>query len=208
MLIIGTGALASDIISSMQWDQKKENLVFFNDTDTPDFDYIKKNYQILREKEALHTYITSIDNRFIVAIGDNEMRKIICEQIEGIGGQNINYISEHAFVNNYSQLGEKGIVILGKTIVANTVKIGNGTIIYSNVNLAHQVNIEEYCLISASISISNVFIGSFSFIGIGSTIKPGIILAKNSILGIGSVLLQNTIENGIYIGNPARLFQK
>lgn len=207
MVIIGTGGLASDIVSSMEWDVKKENVVFFNDTEIKDFEYIQNNFQIFKTKIELITYLKDVDNRFIVAIGDAKYRKMITLQLEQVGGINVNYISEHAFINQFATLGEKGIIILGKTLVTNSVKVGNGSVLYSNVNLAHQVEIGEYCLISAGVNMSYVKIGDNSFVGIGATIKPGIEIAKDTTVGIGSVLLKNTEKNGVYIGNPAKLYK-
>lgn len=204
MLIIGTGGLASDIVSSMQWDEKKEDIVLFNDTEIPDFAYLAENYHIIRDKRSVLQYFHTIDNRFIVAIGDNVMRKQITEQLEQVGGINVNYISEHAFINEYVALGNKGLIILGKTIVANSVKIGNGTILYTNSNLAHGVNIGEYCLVSASVSASNITVEDFSFIGIGASLKPGITIQRETIIGIGAVVIENTDEKGVYVGNPAK----
>lgn len=204
MLIIGTGGLASDIVSSMQWDKKNEKIVLFNDTEVPDFNYLSENFQILRDKkEAIH-YLQTIDNRFIVGIGDNKMRKIISEQLEQVGGVNENYISDHAFINEFATIGNKGVIILGKTIVANSVKIGNGSILYTNSNLAHGVEIGEYCLLSASVSASDVNVGDFSFIGIGASLKPGITIQQESIIGIGAVVIENTDMRGVYVGNPAK----
>jgi acetyltransferase-like isoleucine patch superfamily enzyme len=50
----------------------------------------------------------------------------------------------------------------------------------------------------------NVEIGEFSLVGINSTILPGIKVGKNCVIGAGSVVTKNLMDNSIVKGNPAR----
>ncbi len=45
------------------------------------------------------------------------------------------------------------------------------------------------------------------WIGANSTILPGVIIEKNSILGAGSVLTSNVKTNEIWVGNPAKFLK-
>ena len=45
------------------------------------------------------------------------------------------------------------------------------------------------------------------WIGANSTILPGVIIEKNSILGAGSVLTANIKKNEIWVGNPAKFLK-
>lgn len=40
------------------------------------------------------------------------------------------------------------------------------------------------------------------------TIMPGVTIAKGCIIGAGTLVTEDTEENGIYVGIPARLIRK
>ena len=46
------------------------------------------------------------------------------------------------------------------------------------------------------------------WIGANVTIMPGVTIAKGCIIGAGTLVTEDTEENGIYVGIPARLIRK
>ncbi|MCB0745554.1 MAG: UDP-3-O-(3-hydroxymyristoyl)glucosamine N-acyltransferase [Ignavibacteriae bacterium] len=112
-----------------------------------------------------------------------------------------------------SQLGDLHIadnvdigtnVSILRGIMESTI-IGNGTKIGNNVNIGHNVIIGENCYISSGVTIGGACkIGNNCWISPGVTISDHILIAENSHLGVGSVVIKDTIEGGFYLGNPAR----
>ena len=47
-------------------------------------------------------------------------------------------------------------------------------------------------------------IGNLCFIGIGSTVVHNLVLEDETLLGAGSLLLQDTEKYSKYVGNPAK----
>ncbi|MBX2910238.1 MAG: hypothetical protein KF706_11470 [Chitinophagales bacterium] len=204
MLVIGTGGFASDILSSMEFDEIDNSLVFFNDKDMDDLDYIVENYKVIRNKEEVKKYFEATDNRFIVAVGDNYKREALTKEFEELGGINVNYISSKALVSQYVKLGTKGIIILHYAAIGNGCSLGSGTVIYANSILGHGTIIGKYTLVSGQVCMSNCTIGNFVFVGISASIKPKITISDAAYIGIGSVVKNNIMENTIVFGNPAR----
>jgi acetyltransferase-like isoleucine patch superfamily enzyme len=50
-----------------------------------------------------------------------------------------------------------------------------------------------------------VIIGDNVFIGAGTTIKDGVEVGRNSVIGAGSLILQDIPPNMIAYGSPARI---
>lgn len=208
MLIIGTGGLASDILSSIELDEEQINLVFYNDTAILPKKYIEDNFEILTSAEQAAEYFRTKDNRFVVAIGDNISRKQLSEKFEKLGGQNVNYISSKAVVSKYATIGEKGLIILPHLLIANGCSVANGCVILPNASLGHGCTINEYSLISGNVCMSDTTIGSFSTVGIGASFKPGVKVGNYSFISVGTVVTKDIEDGYVVAGNPGRAIRK
>ena len=49
-----------------------------------------------------------------------------------------------------------------------------------------------------------IIIEDFACVGVNSVVMPGVTMKKGSVLGANSLLMEDTEEWGIYVGNPAR----
>ena len=54
----------------------------------------------------------------------------------------------------------------------------------------------------------NVTVMECSHIGIGSIVKNGLNIKKNTIIGAGSLIIKNCKSNSIYFGYPAKMIRK
>jgi sugar O-acyltransferase (sialic acid O-acetyltransferase NeuD family) len=207
MLIIGTGGLASDILSSMQFDDGSDDLCFYNDTESSPKEYIGLNYPVITSFAEARAYFEK-DQRFIVAVGNNLYRKELIEKFQSIGGINVNYISSRALVGRNVKIGSHGVVIMHHAIVGNGCEVGNGSIVYVNSSLGHESILHEFVLVSGQVCMSNTVIESYTMIGIGAVFKPGITVGTNCIIGVGSVVINNVPAGNIVAGNPARIIKQ
>ena len=139
----------------------------------------------------------------------------ICEIQAGsvLGAVGLGDIWENNKYNKFVQLGSLKIqnnVSIGSNVsimrgMLEETIIGEGTKIANNVNIGHSVIIGKNCYISSGVTIGGAcVIEDNCWIAIGATINDHVNIKKNSKIGTGSVIIKDTIENGFYLGNPAR----
>ena len=141
------------------------------------------------------------DYKFIIGIGNNNIRRMISNKYE------LNY---YTAIHPSSIIGINVKIGYGTTVMAGCVinvdtKIGAHCIANTCSSIDHDCQINDYVHICpGAVLAGNVNIGSQSWIGIGSTIKNNVTITNDVLIGAGSVVVKNIEENGIYIGIPAR----
>ncbi len=127
------------------------------------------------------------------------------------------------------ELDESGKLIhfphVGQISIGDNVWIGANTCIESsaidettienNVKIDDLVQIGSNCvvkrgtMITAGVIISKqVFIGNNCLIAPNASVRDSIKIGNFVTVGIGAVVVKNLKDNGVYIGNPARLLKK
>ena len=91
----------------------------------------------------------------------------------------------------------------------NNTTIGNGTKIDNLVHIAHNVKIGKNCLIIAnSLIAGSCIVEDNSHIAMSVTLREGIKIGKNSIVGMGSNVTKDVPRNVTVYGNPAKIIKK
>ena len=84
----------------------------------------------------------------------------------------------------------------------------DNNIVWSMSLLSHDVKIASHNYIAAKCLIAgNCKIENLCFIGNGSILIDGLVISNETQIVAGSVVLRKTKENGVYLGNPAKLFK-
>ena len=140
------------------------------------------------------------DYNFYLCIGDIYLRK--------------KYISKYpdlkfsSFVHNKSSifnvLLNRGSIIYPNCTIFSS-KIGEFSLINSNVSFSHDVQVGNFCNINPGCNIGgNVSIGDNVFIGIGATIRDNIKIGENSIIGAHTNITKDVKSDTLVYGNPGR----
>lgn len=88
-------------------------------------------------------------------------------------------------------------------------RIGEGTKIDNLVHIAHNVNIGRNCAIIAHSMIGgSTVIEDNAWIAPTACLRDGLRIGKNSTVGLGAVVVKSVPDNEIWIGNPAKKYEK
>jgi sugar O-acyltransferase (sialic acid O-acetyltransferase NeuD family) len=147
------------------------------------------------------------DFLFFAPLYDNKLRKDIATKIKNKGYDFATYISSKSTVWT-KKIGQNCFIMEDNTIQP-FVEIGNNVILWSGNHIGHHSVIKDNVFFSSHVVLSgNCIVNEFCWLGVNSSIRDHVVLEKNSLIGMGSVVLKSTCENQTYIGNPADVLRK
>lgn len=209
IVIIGAGGhakvIADIILKRRQLLNENIEIVGFLDDN---FENLKDKeifgYKVLGNLNFLND-LKSKDYLYIIAIGNNQIRKKIVDK-----NIDINYytaIHPTAVIANDVEIG-KGTVIMANVVINSYSSIGIHCIINTASIVEHDNIIGDYVHISPNVTLcGEVKVEICSWVGAGSNIKQGVSIGENSIVGLGSVVLENVNKNSIVVGVPANIIK-
>ena len=144
-----------------------------------------------------------LKNDVFVAIGNSQVRRKIMEQLTV---QNIPIlIHPDAIVAEDVKIGD-GTAIMAGTVINSGTVIGKGCIVNTCSSVDHDCEIGDYVHIAVGAHLcGTVKVGNATWIGAGATISNNIMINSSCTIGIGAVVIKNLEEEGTYIGVPAKL---
>lgn len=146
------------------------------------------------------------NQRWIVGIGDNQIRKKIITQFNTIGY--LTSISHKTSTVSTSSTIEQGTFLAALSVVNPLSKIGVGCIINTGAIVEHECQISNFVHIApGAVLAGNVAVGEASFIGANSVIKQGVSIGKNVTIGAGSVIIKDVPDNVTVVGNPGKIIK-
>ena len=144
-----------------------------------------------------------------VALSYKNVNKIRAEkyyEAKKKGYKLVSYVSTRSVYWGDTEIGDNCFIFENQTIQP-FVKIGNNVTIWSGNHIGHHSVIGDHCFITSHVVISgHVTIEPYCFLGVNCTIRDGLIIARESVIGAAATIVKNTIEKGVYIGKAAELY--
>lgn len=157
-------------------------------------------------KDDVLKYDKNLDKSipFIVAIGDNEIRKKISIKLIN-DGFNLKTLIHPSSVISTSVTIEDGSVIMPQCVINANVKIGAGAILNSGCVIEHDCKLDIFVHVSPNATLAGgVEVGEMTQVGTGSSVKEYIKIGKNCIIGAGSVVVKDVENEIICAGVPTK----
>lgn len=149
--------------------------------------------------------IAKWDVKIIIAIGDNETRKMFSEKLNIPSSKYLTAIHPTAVVSPTAVIGS-GTVVMPNALVNAGAMIGKHCIINTGSIVEHDNVIGNYTHISPNATLTgNVGIGEGSHIGASATIIPGINVGHWSVIGAGSTVIRDIPSYCKAVGSPTKI---
>jgi sugar O-acyltransferase (sialic acid O-acetyltransferase NeuD family) len=199
LIIIGAsghGKVVADIAMKMN---KWKNISFFDDNKS-----LKSALGLNISGKSADAFIHINEADIFVAIGNNESREQLQDQLEANGSKLPVLIHPNAVIGPDVELGD-GTVIMAGVVINTSSRIGKGCIINTSATVDHDNVIEDYVHVSPGANLAGIVkIGIRSWIGIGSVVSNNLSITNDCKVGAGAVVVKDIEEPGTYVGIPAK----
>lgn len=141
-----------------------------------------------------------------IAIGNAFTRLKLWDRFKGRTFPTL--IHPDAVIADGVKIGD-GTVVMAGVVINPGVRIGNSCIINTSSSIDHDCTIGNYSHISVGTHLcGTVLVGDYSWIGAGATVSNNVSICSKVTIGAGAVVVKNIEEQGTYIGVPARKMEK
>ena len=140
--------------------------------------------------------------------GMNHFRAAKYSEMKAKGYTLASYVSSRCSYLADEPPGDNAFILEDNT-VQPFVKIGANVTLWSGNHIGHDSTIEDHCFVSSHVVVSgHVRIGSFCFLGVNATLRNGIVIAPETLVGAGAVVMKDTQPKDVYLPRRSELFPK
>ncbi|MEK3885899.1 acetyltransferase [Bacillus sp. FSL K6-3431] len=143
------------------------------------------------------------DVKFIIAIGNNKLRRLIVNQLKLTKESYVTLIHPTATISISAKIG-CGSVVMAHTVINADTHIGEHTIINTASVIEHDNQLGDFVHISPNATLTGaVKIEDGAQVGAGATIIPKIKIGKWSVIGAGATVIHSIPPYCTAVGVPA-----
>ena len=115
----------------------------------------------------------------------------------------LSYVNSRASVWPDLMMGDN--CFIGENCVVQPFsEIGNNVVAWPSSVISHHAKVGDHSFLApSSVLLGNTTLGPYCILGANSIIREHVSVAARCIIGAGAVVLRDTLENGVYVGNPA-----
>jgi sugar O-acyltransferase (sialic acid O-acetyltransferase NeuD family) len=140
--------------------------------------------------------------------GMNRFRAAKYAETKAKGYALASYVSSRCSYLSEAPPGDNAFILEDNT-VQPFVKIGADVTLWSGNHIGHDSTIDDHCFISSHVVVSgHVRVGSYCFLGVNATLRNGIVIAPETLVGAGAVLMKDTQAKEVYLPRRSELFPK
>jgi sugar O-acyltransferase (sialic acid O-acetyltransferase NeuD family) len=204
IVIVGAGEQAQIANEYFTHDSPHEVCAFsveseFMDSDTQD------GLPVVPFEELAERYDPDAYKAFVAlsSMKLNRVRARLYEAVKAAGFECTSYVSSRAFVWHNVSIGEN-CMVFENNVLQHLVEVGDDVVLWSGNHVGHRTKIGDHCFVSSHCVISGYCeIGDWSFLGVNCCIGDYRKIARDNVIGAGAVVIRDTEERGVYVGNPA-----
>jgi sugar O-acyltransferase (sialic acid O-acetyltransferase NeuD family) len=139
----------------------------------------------------------------VLGIGDPKIRrKVVYEQL--IDAEYPTIIHPSSKLSDWVELS-RGTIICAGNIITCDIKIGEFATINLNCTIGHDCTIGSFFTLNPAVNVSGLCkFGDDVYIGTNASVKQGVNICSDVVIGMGAVVIKNISEPGTYVGSPAK----
>jgi sugar O-acyltransferase (sialic acid O-acetyltransferase NeuD family) len=203
MIFAGASRHAKEILQIFT--SQSENQIFL-------FDDYSEELEIYFNK---YTWINNVDQigfiketEFVLALGGTYNRFLVAKKLIESGLSLRSVIAETAVIGTKDVEISTGVNIMHFVFIADSTKIGEGTLVNAFSSIHHDVSVGKYSEISPRVTLlGGVQVGDFTAIGSGTVVLPNVKIGSNVQIGAGAVVTKDIPDYCKAYGVPAKIIK-
>lgn len=205
----GIGMIAASIVSRQK---VCEVAGFLNDVIPVGSEIGKyKKHKVVGTTKDLSRLMEDPEAVFFIAYVGLSNEKTTYEKVSALNISEeklLSIVDETALIpDGYCQIG-RGVLISPYCQLSPDVTIGDNCILLPNSFVGHDSTLEHFAHIATNSVIgANVVVGKGVHVGSNATVREKVHIGDYSLVGAGSVVLNDVEENSVVVGNPARILR-
>lgn len=197
MHIIGASGHAKVILDILKLNKQDISGVWDDNENLKEISSFKISGNLLDFKKIISPEV-------IIAIGNNQVRKMLVQQISANFGLAVHPSS---IISSSVQILGGTVVMANASVNADTF-VGNHVILNTNSSVDHDCKLGDFVHISPQVGLAgNVEIGEGTHIGIGANVIQGVKIGRWATIGAGAVIIRNVPDYAVVVGNPGRIIK-
>ena len=142
---------------------------------------------------------------FLVAIGDDQIRARLFEDIVAAGGRPVNVVHPRAWVSPRASVG-RGVFAAASAVVNPGAVIGDNCILNTACSVDHDCHVGHHVHVCPGVRLAGqVSVGAWTMIGTGASVLPGVRIGMQCKVGAGAVVTRDVADFSVVVGVPARV---
>ena len=134
----------------------------------------------------------------------NHLRAEKYDQAKSLGYKLISYVSSKATTWPGFTCGDNCFILEDNTIQPFT-QIGNDVVLWSGNHVGHHSVVKDHVMVTSQVVISGgCVIEPYCFLGVNATIRDDTVIARETLVGAGVIILRDTKEFEVYKAAPAQ----
>ena len=168
---------------------------------------VLRGYCVLGGREQFMALQGKEVDGIIIAIGDNQPRKVVYEEAKRMGFTLCSAVDPSVQIGGGVVMGSGCLLVTG-AVVNVDAEIGDNVIVNTGATIDHDCRIGAHVHLSPGVHLAGrVTVGASAHIGIGAVVLPNLIIGKHCIVGAGSVVREDVPDGMVVAGNPARIIK-
>jgi sugar O-acyltransferase (sialic acid O-acetyltransferase NeuD family) len=163
------------------------------------------NYSMdIRVISNIDSYVIEEQDRFLIAIGNVDMKKNIITKLKVKNAQFLTLIHPTAIVVNTAKIGE-GIIICPFVTISDNVQLGNFAMLNIYSSCGHDAKVGNYCILSPYATLNGfVILEDEVFLGTHTTVIPYKKVGYKSKISANSVVMRDVPAHKMVFGVPGK----
>ena len=156
-------------------------------------------------RQVIHYDLSGYEDAFFVAIGDNSVRQRVTADFlaKNPRARLISLIHSSSVVSKNTSIG-KGVVVMPLCVINHSTVLGDGVVINTRSSVDHDCTLHDFSSVAPGVSMGgNVWVGERSAVSIGATIKHGVRIGRDVVIGANSLVLSDIEDSCVVYGLPA-----